>query len=123
MIEIFEIRRNNAIYLRDIYCDGNSAEFARRVGKAKGLMNRYIGGSSDKKNIGDKVARDIEKAFSMPQNWLDQQFYSNDDGGDLSDSRALTKMNDYEQKGFVVFNHGMNARVLIREFKSIFTGK
>lgn len=49
---------------------GGITKFADRVGKAQSLMSRYIGANPERK-IGDRMARDIEKAFNKPMGWLD----------------------------------------------------
>lgn len=63
-----EIRRARLrTYIAD-ECNGNAADLARKVGKSESQINDMI---HARKSFGEKVARDIESALSLPKDWLD----------------------------------------------------
>ena len=51
---------------------GQKIKFAELLGMSKGLVNNYIG-PNPTKQIGDEVARRIERAFRKPHGWLDER--------------------------------------------------
>lgn len=65
-----EIRRANARTLLASECGGTPTVFAERLGKALSQVNHIIG-PNPTKNIGTKLAREIETVFGMPRGWLD----------------------------------------------------
>lgn len=72
MIDAFEVRRLNLIkYIRDTH-DGNRAEFCRATGKNPNLINLVLSSNTEyRRNIGEKLARDIEKRAGIAPGWLD----------------------------------------------------
>lgn len=73
MPDIFEVRRRNLVaYIQDKH-EGNRAEFCRAIGKNPNLINLALTKNKEyRKNIGEKLARDIEQQSGMPSGWLDQ---------------------------------------------------
>jgi phage repressor protein C with HTH and peptisase S24 domain len=67
-MDIAHIRRDNA---RDLSnkCQGISA-FAEKLGKSQSQISSLIG-TNPTKNIGNKIAREIEAAFGLPHGWMD----------------------------------------------------
>jgi phage repressor protein C with HTH and peptisase S24 domain len=67
-MDIAQIRRDNA---RDLSnkCHGISA-FAEKLGKSQSQISSMIG-TNPTKNIGNKIAREIETAFGLPHGWMD----------------------------------------------------
>lgn len=72
MSSVYEIRRRNLIaYIEDKH-QGNRAEFCRHIGKNPNLINLALTRNDEyRKNIGEKLARDIEQLAGMPDGWLD----------------------------------------------------
>lgn len=68
---IEEIRRNN---LRRIAKDYDSSEaLAARIGREPNQLSQLIG-RTPTRNIGGRLARDIEKRLALPEGWLDQNY-------------------------------------------------
>jgi len=65
-----EIRRENARKLRD--SSGGNTSFAALIDREPTQISRIIGKNPTKK-IGDDLARYMEKCFSLPAGWLDQE--------------------------------------------------
>lgn len=72
MPNVFRNRRENlAAYIQDTYA-GNRAEFCRAIDKNQNLINLVLTGNPDyRRNIGEKLARDIEKRAGIAEGWLD----------------------------------------------------
>jgi hypothetical protein len=72
MTSAFEVRRQNLISLiRDSY-EGNRAAFCRATGKNPNLINLVLTNNPDyRRNIGEKLARDIEQRAGIASGWLD----------------------------------------------------
>lgn len=70
MTDINDIRLTNARDLASTYCT-SLAKFADRVDRAPTQISRIMG-KNPTKNIGDKMARHIEKSFNKESGWLDQ---------------------------------------------------
>ena len=68
MDDIYAIRRQNLLSLCKERAEGNQSQMARDLGKAQTLVNRYITGSKD---VGDDIAREVEKRYELPFGWLD----------------------------------------------------
>lgn len=66
---IDDIRRENARILVEQI--GSQAAFSRKIERQPTQVNRFIG-SNYTNNIGDSMARHIEKCFNLPSGWLDQ---------------------------------------------------
>lgn len=73
MSDIFQVRRRNLVAYIDEKHEGNRAEFCRAIGKNPNLINLALTKNKEyRKNIGEKLARDIEQLAGMPSGWLDQ---------------------------------------------------
>ncbi len=71
--EITEIRRTNLIALIDEKFGGNRAAFCRNTGKHPNLMNLVLSvNPAIRRNIGEKLARDLETKLGLSEGWLDQ---------------------------------------------------
>lgn len=70
MKTIDEIRRDNARKLRD--SSGGNSFFSSLLDREPTQISRIIGKNPTKK-IGDELARHMEKCFSLPPGWLDQE--------------------------------------------------
>lgn len=70
MKTIQEIRRLNARKLRDGV--GGNTYFATMIDREPTQTSRFMGDGASK-NIGDAMARHIEKCFNLPLGWLDQE--------------------------------------------------
>lgn len=72
-MDVFEVRRENLKNLIKQKFDGNRAAFCRAIGKNPNLINLLLTKNPDyQRNIGEKLARDIEHGMSLPQGWLDE---------------------------------------------------
>ena len=71
-MNIIEVRRQNLLgYIRDTYA-GNRAEFCRATGKNPNLINLVLTNNPEyRRNIGEKLARDIEERTGLASGWLD----------------------------------------------------
>ncbi|MCW7556461.1 helix-turn-helix domain-containing protein [Endozoicomonas gorgoniicola] len=70
-MDIRQIRRTNALQL--IKEKGiTKAKFARTLGKSPQQINELLK-EKNPKNIGHKIARQIEESFGLPEQWLDQK--------------------------------------------------
>lgn len=69
MKTVHEIRRINARKLRDGV--GGNSFFANMIDREPTQTSRFMSDGATK-NIGDAMARHIEKCFDLPQGWLDQ---------------------------------------------------
>jgi SOS-response transcriptional repressor LexA len=54
--------------LLDRFADGEQTKLAQLIGKQPGQISHWFTGY---RQIGEKVARDIEVSFNLPQGWLD----------------------------------------------------
>ncbi len=70
MKTIHDIRRSNARKLRDGV--GGNSSFATMIDREPTQTSRFMGDGATK-NIGDSMARHIEKCFDLPVGWLDQE--------------------------------------------------
>jgi hypothetical protein len=72
MKNAFEVRRQNLLALiRDSY-QNNRAEFCRATGKNPNLINLVLSHNDEyRRNIGEKLARDIEARCGIANGWLD----------------------------------------------------
>jgi SOS-response transcriptional repressor LexA len=68
----FEVRRQNlALLIKDFY-EGNRAAFCRATGKNPNLINLVLSSNPEyQRNIGEKLARDIEQRARIASGWLD----------------------------------------------------
>lgn len=72
MADVSETRRQNLLgFIRDSH-QGNRAAFCRATGKNPNLINLVLTSNPDyRRNIGEKLARDIEKRAGLASGWLD----------------------------------------------------
>lgn len=75
MNTISDIRLSNAKKLATAY--NNLAEFSRVIDREPTQVSRFMG-ANPTKNIGDRIARHIEKSCRKPKGWLDTD-HSNED--------------------------------------------
>lgn len=69
MAGIHDTRRTNARTLaREA---GGIRRLAERIGRAENSVSAMIG-AGERRNIGEKIAREIERAFGKPPGWLDR---------------------------------------------------
>lgn len=66
---------------------GAITDAAKLLGKSQGQVSHF-GGARPIKNIGHKLARQIEKTYGKPEGWLDREQLSE---GELIDSGSLGK--------------------------------
>lgn len=71
-MNVKNIRRENARALATSV--GGISKFALKLNKAQAQVSHIIG-TSFVKNIGDKIAAQIEAAFDKPPGWLDREHY------------------------------------------------
>lgn len=64
-----EIRLHNARLLQDTL-PGGQDEMCTLLKKGQSQVSSFMG-KNPKKNIGDKIAKQIEEAFNKPKGWLD----------------------------------------------------
>ncbi len=67
-MDISEIRRKNAKYLSTLI--GGINAFAEKMEKGQPQISCLIG-KKPSRNIGNKIAREIEKKFNLEKDWLD----------------------------------------------------
>lgn len=81
MQDIHDIRRRNALSLLNAKFGGVKARMAEAIDRVRPdgdkmppsyLSRALIPGASGARNIGQELARDIERASGVPVNWLDQ---------------------------------------------------
>lgn len=68
--QVATYRYRNARYILFERCHGEVARFARTIQQSHSYASAYIS-ESPTKRIGDKVARMMERAFTLESNWLD----------------------------------------------------
>lgn len=64
--------------------DGNQTKFAEAVGCEQNYISRVLSNGEHRKNIGEQMARRIEKSLRLPALWLDA------DGGKAQVSERVT---------------------------------
>lgn len=72
---IFDTRRRNLRRLIQMNFDDNQSLFARTIIRSESYINRLLASSDNDhgKNLGEKLARDIENRLRLEPGWLDQQ--------------------------------------------------
>lgn len=90
MKTINEIRRENARKLRKGV--GGNAYFANIIEREPTQTSRFLGANATK-NIGDDMARHIERCFDLPLGWLDTEHQSQDiaPAGNVTDTELSYK--------------------------------
>ncbi|MFS7161905.1 LexA family protein [Serratia proteamaculans] len=91
MKTIDEIRRDNARKLRD--STGGNSSFSSMIDREPTQVSRVIG-KNPTKNIGDDLARHIEKCFDLPAGWLDKEHQQTNVtlSSDVSDTELKIQM-------------------------------
>ncbi|AOY00119.1 S24 family peptidase [Jeongeupia sp. USM3] len=73
-MEIAEIRRRNLRQLIRSRFDGTAANLAQLIGRQPGYVSRLLTENEDhRRNLGEKLARDIEAQCGLPTGWLDHE--------------------------------------------------
>lgn len=72
---VFERRLHNARHLCQMLYTGVQARFAEAIKKSPSYVNGMLNepGDSNHKNIGEGVARQIEKLLQLEQGWMDKE--------------------------------------------------
>ena len=68
---IEELRRWRAANVRKLKGNGSWVELARRCGRSDGFMIA-IAGDRPRRQIGEVLARDLERVLGLPPGWLDE---------------------------------------------------
>jgi len=89
-MNISEIRLENARYLANSI--GGVVAMAERLGKSQPQVSHFIGGNPVK-NIGNKIARQIEEAFDKENGWLDNCYTESSDMAHNALSNTTKKTN------------------------------
>lgn len=89
MDTIEEIRRARLAHLVQEIGEGNQSAFARRINKDRRLVSLWLAapGRPGAKQIGSKVAREIERACHKPTGWMDR---SDDEATPPAVSQSVT---------------------------------
>ena len=70
---VSEVRRANlSAVIRNCW-GGMSAPLARAIGIPQTQITRCLSDTTTARNVGDKLARDIEAASGLPNGWMDHQ--------------------------------------------------
>jgi hypothetical protein len=95
MMEVFDVRRANLRELIASKFEGNRSAFSRAAGKNVNLINLSLTTNLElRRNIGEKLARDIESACGLPENWMDTDHAgSHSDAAIVSIPRLRTQSN------------------------------
>lgn len=72
-MEIHDVRAGRVAQLIKHRFAGNSSRFAAAIGRSPNQVARWFMSTSGQRNIGEKLARDIEKRLRIPVGWLDNQ--------------------------------------------------
>lgn len=72
-MDIYEIRRQRLLKLKDEKCNGKIVVLADKIDTAQSYVSRmlYENGKKGKKNISDVMVLKIESAFKLNRGWLD----------------------------------------------------
>lgn len=71
-LSLHDIRRQNLRDLIDSKYEGNRSQFSRAVGKNVNLINLILSSNLElRRNLGERMAREIEKGANLPEGWLD----------------------------------------------------
>lgn len=74
-MDIADIRRENIRkYIKDNF--RTRAEFAEKINKSPAQVAMWFMKSQGRRDIGEKLARDIETALELPSGWMDRQTLS-----------------------------------------------
>ena len=111
--EVTEVRRANlSSLIRDKF-HNNRAAFCRATGKNPNLINLILSNNPEiRRNLGEKLARDIEQLTGLPDGWLDLERT----GGPAGEvyTFAVTRLDDMEASGLekIVVGQDVAARHL-----------
>lgn len=70
VMDVFDLRWQNFRRLAEPGIHGWIQRAADRLGKSHAQVSAF-GGDARRKNIGEKIAREIEVAYGVPRGWLD----------------------------------------------------
>jgi hypothetical protein len=79
MDDIYSIRRKNLARVLQEHAEGNQSQLARSIGKEPNLVNRYL----KNKNIGDDIARSVERKYRLESGWMDNAHNGNGPKGEV----------------------------------------
>ena len=69
--EIFRLRKTNLARVLESRYDGSQARLAHAISKSPTTLWRLLTSGPHEKHMGERLARDIEKALLLPRGWLD----------------------------------------------------
>lgn len=93
-MNVKDIRRENMRALsRQI---GGISEMAERLDKSQSQISHLIG-SNPIKNIGDRIASEVEKAFSKPHGWLDREHFR------VQEATAIYELSENHKKDNMLY--------------------
>lgn len=104
------IRKERLIELIDTLFAGNQSRFARAVNKSNALIWQYAKG---KKDLGEKICRDIEESCNLQHGWLDRR----DETGESPDTPVsdggVARFHDSINAAQRIFMMGEEQRVFV----------
>ena len=74
-----EIRRENLARVIEQVYGGVGLRLAEALKVSNTQVNRVMSESSSRRDMGDKMARDIEEVAGLPRGWMDHQHNELDD--------------------------------------------
>jgi hypothetical protein len=78
-MNINEIRLHNIDSIIRQKCGGNRSRFATSIGREAVSVGRWWTKSKHRRNVSDESAREIEVAFGLPKDWVDNLHENNSD--------------------------------------------
>ena len=69
--KIFRLRKTNLARVLESRYGGSQARLAHAIGKSPTTLWRLLTAGPHEKHMGERLARDIEKALLLPRGWLD----------------------------------------------------
>lgn len=79
MKTVKDVRRANCRYIIDTRYQGVVSRLAKDCGMHSAQLARIFSPAETRREIGDGLARRIEKAIGLETGWMDQQHASSDD--------------------------------------------
>ena len=75
---------------------GGISEIAERLDKSQSQISHLIG-SNPIKNIGDRIASEVEQAFNKPHGWLDREHFR------VQEAKAIYELSDNHKKDNMLY--------------------
>jgi hypothetical protein len=72
-MDLADNRRSRVRQLIQSRFQGVAAQFAAAIGRSPTQVARWFMAKPHKRDIGEKIARDIEKRLALPRGWLDSE--------------------------------------------------